>query len=374
MPDVVIVGAGIVGASIAYHLKLAGVQRVVLLEREAHTGKGSTGKSMGGVRAQFATEPNIRMSLHAIRFFRDHAEQTGYRPQGYLFAATTAAHLVYLRANLALQHKLGLQEAREISRAEIESAVPEMRADDIVGGSFCPTDGFVDPHSALQFFLEGADVLKNTAALAIHTHSGRVTGIQTNAGLIETRVVVNAAGAWAAEVAATAGIDLPVVPLRRALVPTEPFSQLSHALPMVVDMSTGFHFRPESLGFLLAWNDATETPGFRTGVAPGFIEKLLEHAANRVPAFAHAEVNPRRSWAGLYEVSPDHHAILGAAPTLEGFYCANGFSGHGVMHSPATGQILADLITTGTTNVIDAEALSPDRFRTGKLLHETAVL
>jgi len=374
LPDVVIVGAGIVGASIAYHLKLAGVQRVVLLEREAHTGKGSTGKSMGGVRAQFATEPNIRMSLHAIRFFRDHAEQTGYRPQGYLFAATTAAHLVYLRANLALQHKLGLQEAREISRAEIESAVPEMRADDIVGGSFCPTDGFVDPHSALQFFLEGADVLKNTAALAIHTQSGRVTGIQTSAGLIETPVVVNAAGAWAAEVAAMAGIDLPVVPLRRALVPTEPFSQLSHALPMVVDMSTGFHFRPESLGFLLAWNDATETPGFRTGVAPGFIEKLLEHAANRVPAFAHAEVNPRRSWAGLYEVSPDHHAILGAAPTLEGFYCANGFSGHGVMHSPATGQILADLITTGTTNVIDAEALSPDRFRTGKLLHETAVL
>ena len=374
MPDVVIVGAGIVGASIAHHLKLAGVQNLVLLERESHTGKGSTGKSMGGVRAQFATEPNIRMSLHAIRFFRDHAEQTGYRPQGYLFAATTEAHLAYLRANLALQHQLGLHEAGEISRAEIQAAVPEMRSDDIVGGSFCPTDGFVDPHSALQYFLEGTDVLKNTVALAIHTHAGRVTGVQTNAGLIETNVVVNAAGAWAAEIAAMAGIILPVVPLRRALVPTEPFSQLSHALPMVVDMSTGFHFRPESLGFLLAWNDATETPGFRTGVAPGFIEKLLEHAADRVPAFANAQVNPRRAWAGLYEVSPDHHAILGSVPNLEGFFCANGFSGHGVMHSPATGKILADLITTGHTKVIDATVLSPDRFRTGQLLHETAVL
>jgi sarcosine oxidase subunit beta len=374
LPDVVIVGAGIVGASIAYHLKLAGVRDVVLLEREAHTGKGSTGKSMGGVRAQFATDPNIRMSLHAIRFFQQHAAQTGYRPQGYLFAATTQAHLAYLRANLALQRHLGLTQAREVSQTEIQAAVPEMRVDDILGGSFCPTDGFVDPHSALQFFLEGARVLKSTAALEIHTQSGKITGIETSTGLLATPIVVNAAGAWAAEVAAMAGIHLPVAPLRRALVPTEPFSRLSHALPMVVDMSTGFHFRPESLGFLLAWNDSTETTGFRTGVAPGFIEKLLEHAANRVPAFAEAEVNPRRAWAGLYEVSPDHHAILGPVPSLAGFYCANGFSGHGVMHSPATGQILADLITTGTTTVLDAKALSLDRFRTGQLLHETAVL
>ncbi len=347
---------------------------MVLLEREAHTGKGSTGKSMGGVRAQFATEPNIRMSMHSIRFFQRHADETGYRPQGYLFAATTQAHRNYLNANRKLQHTLGLREARELSASEIKAAVPQMRADDVLGGSFCPTDGFVDPHSALQFFLNGATVRKSAPVTAIHVQSGKVTGVETAAGLLETSVVVNAAGPWAAEVAALAGVHLPVVPLRRALVPTEPFSLLGHALPMVVDMSTGFHFRPESLGFLLAWNDPTETPGYRTGVAPGFIEKLLEHAADRVPVFAEAEINPRRAWAGLYEVSPDHHAILGPVPKVQGFYCANGFSGHGVMHSPATGQILADLITANTTTVIDAQALSLDRFRTGKLLHETAVL
>lgn len=363
MPDVVIIGAGIVGGSIAYHLRRAGCRDVVLLEREAHTGKGSTGKSMGGVRAQFATEPNIRMSLHSIHYFREHAEATGYRAQGYLFAASTDSHLAYLRRNLALQHSLGLQEAREISRAEVQAAVPEMRCDDVIGGSFCPTDGFVDPHSTLQHFLDGATVHKNCPAIRIHTKSGKVTGVND----LETAVVVNAAGPWAAEVAALAGIELPVVPIRRALVPTEPFHKLSHSLPMVVDMSTGFHFRPESLGFLLAWNDPT-------GLTPDFVERILQQAANRVPVFADAEVNPRRAWSGLYEVTPDHHAILGPVPELEGFYCANGFSGHGVMHSPATGQILADLILTGHTNLIDAEGLSLTRFRTGKMLQETAIL
>lgn len=368
-------GAGIAGASIAHHLMRAGCRNVILLEREAHPGKGSTGKSMGGVRAQFSTEVNIRMSIHSIRFFSAFPEETGYRPQGYLFAATTQGHLAYLRRNIELQHSLGLNQVRELSPAEVAAGAPGMRTDDILGGSFCSTDGFVDPHSVLTNFLQHAPpVRKATALTAVHTQSGRVTGVETSSGAISTPVVVNAAGPWAAETAALAGIALPVVPLRRALVPTEPFGRLSRALPMVVDMSTGFHFRPESLGFLLAWNDPAETEGFKTGVAPGFIEKLLDHAAHRVPCFAEAEINPRRAWSGHYEVTPDHHAVLGEAPMLKGFYCANGFSGHGVMHSPATGQILADLILTGHSSLIDTESLNLSRFTTGKLLDETAVL
>jgi len=364
-----------VGASIAHHLSRAGCRNIVLLEREDYPGKGSTGKSMGGVRAQFSTEVNIRMSIHSIQFFSAFPEETGYRPQGYLFAATAEAHIAYLRRNIELQRSLGLNHVRELSSAEVRAAVPEMRADDILGGSFCSTDGFVDPHSVLTHFLQTAPrVRKSTALTAVHVQSGRVTGVETTGGPISTPVVVNAAGPWAAEVSALAGIALPVVPLRRALVPTEPFRQLSHALPMVVDMSSGFHFRPESLGFLLAWNDPAETEGFKTGIAPGFIEKLLDHAANRVPCFAEAEVNPRRAWSGHYEVTPDHHAILGEAPGLKGFYCANGFSGHGVMHSPATGQILADLILSGHSGLIDTESLNLSRFATGKLLQETAVL
>jgi sarcosine oxidase subunit beta len=187
--------------------------------------------------------------------------------------------------------------------------------------------------------------------------------------------VVNAAGPWAAEAAALAGVKLPVEPLRRMLIPTEPFDGVLHTIPMVVDMTNGFHFRPESLGFLLAWNDPEETPGYRTDFDPSFIEKVLTRAADRVPCFENLAVNPKRAWAGLYEMSPDHHAILGPIPDVRGFYCANGFSGHGVMHAPATGKIVADLILRGTTNVVDnIEVLSPARFAKGEMLHETAVL
>jgi sarcosine oxidase subunit beta len=170
------------------------------------------------------------------------------------------------------------------------------------------------------------------------------------------------------------GIDLPVKPLRRMLVPTEPFDGFPHSAPMIIDMSNGFHFRPEGLGFLLAWNDPEETPGYKTDFDPGFIEKILTRAADRVPVFENLAVNPKRAWAGLYEMTPDHHPILGVVPEVPGFYLANGFSGHGVMHAPATGKILADLILTGKTGLVDARLLDLARFAEGRTIHETAVL
>jgi sarcosine oxidase subunit beta len=170
------------------------------------------------------------------------------------------------------------------------------------------------------------------------------------------------------------GIDLPVKPLRRMLVPTEPFDGFPHSAPMIIDMSNGFHFRPEGLGFLLAWNDPEETPGYKTDFDPGFIEKILTRAADRVPVFENLAVNPKRAWAGLYEMTPDHHPILGAVPEVPEFYLANGFSGHGVMHAPATGKILADLILTGKTGLVDARLLDLARFAEGRTIHETAVL
>ena len=173
---------------------------------------------------------------------------------------------------------------------------------------------------------------------------GRVTGVMTTRGFVSTNIVVNAAGPWAAQVAALAGTRLPVEPLRRQLVPTEPFAGLPQRFPMVIDMSTGFHFRREGKGILLAWNDPEETPGFKTEFDPGFVEKILVRAADRVPSLAEAAVNPRRAWAGLYEMTPDHHAIIGPSPDVAGLYFVNGFSGHGVMHSPASGRLTADLI------------------------------
>ena len=381
--EVVIIGGGIVGSSIAWHLTEAGCHDVLIVERESHQGKGSTGKSMGGVRAQFATAPNIQMSLYSIPFYAAFEERLGlpseYRGQGYLFVATRPSHLDYLQTNQRLQKSLGLKQVRMLAREEIVETVPQLRSDDILGGSFCSTDGFVDPYSVMVAFTtraceKGAKLWRLTEVTGITLEDGRVSSIETSRGPVSTRIVVNAGGPWAAQVAALAGIDLPVVPLRRQLVPTEPFDAVSHAIPMVIDMTNGFHFRPESLGFLLAWNDPEETPGYKTDFEPSFIEKVLVRAADRVPCFENLAVNSKRAWAGLYEMSPDHHAIIGQAD-IQGFFCANGFSGHGVMHAPATGKIVADLILHGKTSVVsEVEVLSPARFAKGALLHETAVL
>ena len=400
--DVVIIGSGIVGSSVAYHLAQAGCSNVLVLEREAHQGKGSTGKSMGGVRAQFATPVNIQMSKYSIDFFSKFDEVVGhpgdYRAHGYLFCATNEKHLAYLKANKERQNALGVTNVEWVAAEDIVKMVPQLRVDDILGGTFCPTDGFVDPHSVMMGFMlnareKGVRLWLDTQVTGIDVECGdlsplskaltsqrtpnassRITGVQTSRGFISTRVVVNAAGAWAAEIAKMAGADLPVEPLRRQLVPTEPFAELPQRFPMVIDMSTGFHFRREGKGILLAWNDPQETPGFKTEFDTSFIEKILTHAASRVPVLAEAEVNPRRAWAGLYEMTPDHHAIIGPAPNVEGLFFVNGFSGHGVMHSPASGRVTADLVLQGHSDLIDASQLSVNRFAEGRSLYETAVL
>jgi sarcosine oxidase subunit beta len=381
--EVVIIGGGIVGSSIAYHLTAAGCKDVLVIERESALGKGSTGKSMGGVRAQFSTAASIQMSLYSIPFYASFEERlghpSGYRPQGYLFCATNSEHMAYLRRNYEKQVALGLKDARLITTEEIRNTFPQLRSDDIVGGSFCSSDGFVDPYSAMIGFMtwaadHGAQLWKSTEVVAIRCDTGGVSAAETTRGSVASRNVVNCAGPWAAAAAKMVGIDLPVEPLRRMLVPTEPFDRFPHSAPMIIDMSTGFHFRPEGLGFLMAWNDPEETPGFKTDFDPAFVEKILIHAADRVPVFENVAVNPKRAWAGLYEMTPDHHPILGPLPEVPGFYLANGFSGHGVMHAPATGRILADLILTGKTDLVDVSLLSLARFAEGRLIEETAVL
>jgi len=381
--DVVIIGSGIVGSSVAYHLAQAGCTNVLVVEREAHQGKGSTGKSMGGVRAQFSTPVNIQMSRYSIDFFSRFDEVVGhpadYRAHGYLFCATSESHLAYLRANHERQVAAGVNNVEWVSPEEIQAIVPQLRTDDILGGTFCPTDGFVDPHSVMMGFMKnarerGARLWLDTQVRGIAVENDQIAGVDTSRGRVATRVVVNAAGAWAAEVAQMAGAELPVEPLRRQLVPTEPFDQLPKRFPMVIDMSTGFHFRREGKGILLAWNDPAETPGFKTEFDSTFVEKILTRAAARVPVLAEAGVNPRRAWAGLYEMTPDHHAIIGPAPNVKGLYFVNGFSGHGVMHSPASGRIAAELILQGHSDLIDAGQLSVERFAQGKLLEETAIL
>jgi glycine/D-amino acid oxidase-like deaminating enzyme len=386
--DVVIIGGGIVGASCAYHLTEAGCRNVLIVERERAQGLGSSGRGAGGVRAQFSTAINIEMSLYSIAFFASFEEATGhpsgYRADGYLFVATSEAHLDYLLRNRERQAALGLKGVEILTPDSIRALVPQLSMEDVVGGSFCQTDGFIEPLKVLRGFTEracerGARVWFNAEVTGIETAGGEVCGVQTTRGPVATRVLVNATGAWAAGVARLAGLSLPVVPLRRQLVTTKPTDALPSPLPMVIDMSNGFHFRREppahSLsGVLMAWPAPDETPGFKTEFDPQFTERILARAHKRVPCLSRVAVDGALCRAGLYEVTPDHHAIIGAAPGVKGLYLANGFSGHGVMHSPATGRMISELIVDGCSRTIDATPLRAERFAEGRLLEETAVL
>jgi sarcosine oxidase subunit beta len=387
--DVVIIGGGIVGASVAFHLAERGCTDVLVLEREAEQGLGSTGRATGGVRAQFATAINIRMSRYSIDFFTRFEEATGYacgyEPAGYLFVATSEAQFDYLKQTRERQLAEGLTNVELVGADEIARRVPGLRTDDVTGGSFCQTDGFIAPLKVLGGFTgsamkRGVRVWTKTEVTGIESEGGRVSEVQTTRGRISTRAVVNAAGAWAAETARMAGVEIPVMPLRRQLVSVKPRVPVPEGLPMVIDMSDGFHFRPEardlaSHGVLLAWPDEAETQGFETDFDPAFAGKVLRRARERIPnLLAGATLNESRCRAGLYELTPDHHAIIGEAPGVGGLFLANGFSGHGVMHSPATGRILAELILDGRAELMDVSALGAERFAAGRLIEETSVL
>lgn len=386
--DVVIVGGGIIGASVAWHLVQEGCTRVVILEREAEQGLGSTGKATGGVRAQFATEINIRMSMDSIRFFSEFDERVGgrcgYLPYGYLFVAASEAEMATLRQNHDRQHAAGLTNVRMVGRDQIAGMVPQLRVNDLAGGTFCPTDGFIDPPAVMSAWTQaavgrGVEIELDTAVSGLDHDERGIARVETNQGSIWTRAVVNAAGAWAGQIAGLAGIELPVKPFRRQLVAVHAEMDLSERAPMVLEIAGGFHFRrgpwkSAQTPILMGRPDPQEESGFSTEMNEKETASVIERAQYRLPGLRNFHYDPEHSRAGLYEMTPDHHAIIGEAPELKGFFLANGFSGHGVMHSPATGRIVADLILHGESRHFDITPLRPQRFAEGKLLQETAVL
>ncbi|HYN85266.1 MAG TPA: FAD-binding oxidoreductase [Pyrinomonadaceae bacterium] len=380
--DAVIVGGGVVGASIAYHLTREGLRDVLIIERATRQGAGSTGRATGGVRAQFETELNVRLSAHSIDFFARFRELTGadcgYRAVGYLFFATSEEVLARLEAGRALQRAAGLLNVRLVTRDEIGEMIPQMRLDDVLGGTFCPTDGLIEPTAVMRGLTEaavrgGARLRTDARVTGVETESGRVVAVETSRGRVSTRVVVNAAGAWAAEVASLAGLKLPIVPLRRQLACVEGFGGMKETLPMVIDAGTGFHFRRveragRAAGLLLAWPDPSETPGFGDDFTDDFAAKVTALARGRVPSLGGAALDRSLCRAGLYEMTPDRQAILGESPAPRGLFLACGFSGHGVMHAPATGRIIADLVTRGRTELVDIGPLAVERFADGSRL------
>lgn len=370
--DVAIIGAGVIGASVAYHLAQRGCKHILVIDPGAQPGHGSTGRATGGFRAQFSSQINIRLSLLSrdkLRRFPDEiGVDSGYRPCGYLFLARQQATLDALRAAQALQHATGLDEAREVAPDDIQRLNPAIKTDELIGGVFCPTDGFIRPLALLRGYLDrarqlGVEVRYDTACTGFEMRGDRIAAVRTPSATIAVERVVNAAGAWAALVADYAGVELPVSPLRRQVAITEPCALLPEHMPMTIFTDDGFHLRVRDGRILLLWPDQPIVDDrFDTSVSDQWLAEVTQRAHSCMPCLTQASIDRKSCWGGLYEMSPDKHALLGAAPGVENFYLANGSSGHGVMHAPALGQLLSEIMLDGRATTLDTHALRPSRF------------
>jgi sarcosine oxidase, subunit beta len=367
------------GASTAYHLVRAGVRSVVLLEREAFFGLGATGRCAGGIRHQFATEINIRLSQHSLRMLDELEAETGQpalvRQCGYLFVLTRAEDVAAFQRHLALQHRLGVP-TEWLSGDEVRRRLPDCAFPDALGGTYLASDGLADPNSVVMAYINaarrlGARCLTDVAVEDITTTGGRVSAVVTNQGRIAAASVLDAAGPWSAFVAALAGVALPVQPVRRQWLTTTPLPALAPDFPFVIDFAQSLYFHPEGAGLLTGMSNPDQPAGFNQSVDPAWELVHLEAAARRLPLLEQAGVVSRR--AGLYEVTPDAHPILGPAD-LDGFYVVTGFSGHGFMHGPICGLLMAELIAHGQARTLDIAPLALSRFAAGHEIREYNVI
>jgi sarcosine oxidase, subunit beta len=384
--EVVVVGAGVIGLSVARELRRAGAGRVVVLEKAPAVGQGSSSRAAGGVRAQFTTRINVEFSMHSIGELERLERDTGllsFWQTGYLLMTGTEAGERALAEACALQRSLGVA-TRWMDATEVLGLAPFVRPDGLRAGTFHHRDGFLDPHGVVAAMRAdagrlGVEILTGIDVTAI---AGRRGGFDVTAGgrSVQARWVVNAAGPEAARVAALLDVDLPVAPVRRNLAfVREPAGAalpgLDGLIPMTVDLDTGVLVRREvSGGFVIAWSDPDDPPSWDVSLDPRFLEALGERVGHRFPFLEELPVDPRQCWAGLYPETPDHHAIVGAPPQAPGFVQCAGFGGHGVMHAPAAGRAVAELITLGQCETFDLHPLRPSRFEEGDLVIETAVL
>ena len=376
--EVVIVGGGVLGASIAYHLAQKGVRDVVVLERD-RLGSGSTSRNAGGVRLQFSTEINVRLSQRSLPHWERFADETGVDPQfkqvGYLFLITADRDVDPFERSLALWSRLGVP-AKRLDAREVHALFPDIKVDDVRFATYCAKDGHLDPTSLLNGYVarareKGAKFHEGEAVTAIDRDAGRVSAVRTPARTIATPTVIDAAGPWAGEVAKLAGIGLPITPLRRQVFVTDPVPGLAEEFPLTVEMATSFYFHRESGGVLMGMADPADKPGFDDAVNWDFLPAVVERALERMPALERANV--KTGWAGFYEDTPDKHPILGHIASVPGFISAAGFSGHGLMHAPAAGEAIAELVVDGRTT-LDISALSFERFARGDLIREHNVI
>src|SRR5262245_23969876 len=370
--DVVIVGAGIMGVSTAYHLARRRVGRVVVLERDGVC-SGSTALASGGIRHQYANRIGIELTLHSIETFERFAAEFGvdphFRQHGYLILATTDAERTQAEKNVALQRSLGV-DVELLSPDEARHRFPYLHTDDIQGATYSPRDGYADPYLVTTAMAArardlGVEIRTGSEVLGIRRNASRVEGVTTREGSVDAPVVVLAAGAWTGVVGRLAGVDIPVQPLRRSKFITAPFpfARIPEATPFVIDTHQGISLRREGAGLLLGIGRPHDAPSFGTEVDWSLIEPLTERTVLRVPALADAGL--MRGWAGLYEMTPDQTGILSAVPDVPGLHVIAGFSGHGFMHGPIAGQLMAEVIVDGRATTVDIAPLALDRFAGG---------
>jgi sarcosine oxidase subunit beta len=353
--EVVIVGGGAMGASVAWHLRELGATDVVLLERDS-LAAGSTSRSAGGIRTQFSDELNIRIALRSLDEF-ERMDGIELRQYGYLFLLDRPEDVARFQDALALQHRLGVP-SRELSIDEALEIVPQLAPEGLLAATYCELDGYASPESVVQWYARGVDVRQGCEVTGIRLDEGRVAGVETSNGPIACSTVVCCAGAWSRELAAMAGVELPVEGEKRHMWFCPEDGGLPERLPLTIDFTTSFYFHREG-------------PGLVFGGKEEALEEVAEHAARRLPVLVDLPV--QSSWWGYYEMSPDHNALVGRAEAVEGFLYATGFSGHGFQQAPAVGEHVAELIA-GREPTLDLSAFDAARFERGLARPESFVI
>lgn len=377
--DTVIIGGGVIGLSAAYYLAKMGAQRVILLEKESALGAGSTSKAAGGVRMQFSTEINILLSMESIKkyetFAKDMEYETPFFQNGYLFLLDNANDVEHFKENVALQKSLGVP-VHWLTPRQAQDLLPQLFIDDLLAATYCSKDGFISTGDITAGYERQARKLKvdirlSTPVTHILTSGSRVTGVETPHETIDAPVIINATGAWAKLIGRMVNLSIPIEPVRRHAFVTRPFPEIQDPFPLTVDFGTKLYFHRESGGLLLGRSKLDEPAGFNTSVDWDFLPEVIAPALHRVPCLEKTDI--AHGWAGLYEVTPDAHPIVGPTPGLEGLFHAAGFSGHGFMHAPAIGELMAELILTGKTH-LDLSRLAFSRFSAGNPVEEYAVI
>ncbi len=377
--DIVIIGGGVMGASIAYHLAARGNNKILLLEKEQFFGQGATGRCAGGVRYQFSTEINIRLSLKSLPMLEGFEDEIGqpidYQQCGYLILLTDQKDLDAFKHIVQLQHRLGVQ-TEWLGGEEIRELLPMMNIDDVLAGTYHPKDGLVDPNSVVMGYInaakrQGAAVYSGVEVNGVDVQKGWIKSVKTSAGKINTPLVVNAAGPWAGLIGRMAGVEIPITPLRRQILTTTPLPEIPAEFPFVIDFARSLYFHREGEGLLTGMSNPDEKPGFDQEIDPTWELVHLEAAAERMPLLEEAGIISH--WAGLYENTPDAHPIFGAT-SVEGYYVCAGFSGHGFMHGPVAGKIMSEIILDGHASIVDVSALDLARFEGGRLIKEYNVI